>query len=99
MSLEVCDFVSVLLMWKVRSFKNMIAQTQNETIQTTTIDGIKFSFTNEEEFAMIYNEIFREKLYGFFSTTSSPVILDCGAHIGVSILFFKKLYPYAKIIA
>src|SRR5438105_3045769 len=77
----------------------MTAQTQNEAIQTTTLDGIAFSFINKEEFAMIYDEVFRYKPYSFSATTSSPVILDCGAHIGVSILFFKKLYPHAKIIA
>ena len=77
----------------------MTVQTQNEMIQTTTIDSIVFSFTNKEEFTLLYNEIFKKKLYSFATTVSNPVILDCGAHIGVSILFFKKHYPHAKIIA
>lgn len=77
----------------------MTAQTQNEAIQTTTINGIAFSFINKEEFGKIYDDIFKNKVYNFSAATSNPVILDCGAHIGVSVLFFKKLYPHAKIIA
>ncbi len=77
----------------------MTAQTQSEAIQTATIDDIAFSFVNKEEFSKIYDDIFTYKVYSFSAATYNPVILDCGAHIGVSILFFKKLYPYAKITA
>lgn len=33
------------------------------------------------------------------ATAGKPVILDLGAHIGLSTLYFKKLYPQAKIFA
>ena len=35
----------------------------------------------------------------FIPATAEPVILDCGANIGISVLNYKRQYPKAKIIA
>lgn len=45
------------------------------------------------------NEIFVKKNYEFEASKKNPLIVDCGANIGMSIIFFKKLYPDCKIIA
>lgn len=37
--------------------------------------------------------------YYFVPDNSRPTILDCGSNIGMSVLFFKRLYPQSKIIA
>lgn len=68
-------------------------------LRTKEFKGIRFSFVNWRELALIYKDIFIGKEYKFTADTDSPLILDCGAHIGVSVLYFKKLYPKAKIIA
>lgn len=68
-------------------------------IKTIERNGIKFSFFNEEEFEAIYKDIFIQKEYPFKTTVNSPVILDCGAHIGLATIYFKKLYPNARITA
>lgn len=68
-------------------------------IQTIERGGIKFSFLNEEEFERIYDNIFRKNEYPFITNKTKPFILDCGSHIGLSVLYFKKKYPAAKIIA
>lgn len=44
-------------------------------------------------------EIFIDRTYAFHSDTFTPRIIDCGANIGLSILFFKSIYPEARIIA
>ncbi len=44
-------------------------------------------------------EIFVEEVYKFKSASESPYILDCGANIGLSAIYFKHLYPRAQIIA
>ncbi|MCX6150418.1 MAG: FkbM family methyltransferase [Ignavibacteriales bacterium] len=44
-------------------------------------------------------EIFADENYKFHSTNSAPVIYDCGANIGISCLYFKQLFPLAKIKA
>lgn len=46
----------------------------------------------------MFNEIFADEVYKFDSKTVSPKIIDCGSNIGLSILYFKSLYPQAKII-
>lgn len=43
-------------------------------------------------------EIFIENIYKF-SSSPSPYILDCGANIGLSIIYFKRLFPEAIIVA
>ncbi len=72
---------------------------EQRALLTKTIDGITFSFLNERDFNGLYNEIFKVKVYIFSARTTSPFIIDCGANIGLSVLYFKQLYPQAKIIA
>lgn len=45
------------------------------------------------------HEIINEGIYEFQAGTSSPLILDCGANIGMSVVYFKRLYPNSKVIA
>ena len=47
----------------------------------------------------IYQEIFEKKECEFSCSGQSPFIIDCGSHIGMSVLYFKREYPDAKIIA
>lgn len=47
----------------------------------------------------LYKEIFIDEIYYFDTKNKSPFILDCGANIGYSILYFKYLYPDAKILS
>jgi len=49
-------------------------------------------------FLGVYQEMFIDEIYKFNSKNFSPVIIDCGSNIGLSILYFKQLYPTAKII-
>ena len=46
-----------------------------------------------------FSEIFLRGDYGIEYQAKAPVIIDCGAHIGLSILFFKMRYPDAMITA
>lgn len=47
----------------------------------------------------LYDEIFVRLPYLFTARRDDPLILDCGSNIGVSILFFKTLYPKSRIVA
>jgi FkbM family methyltransferase len=44
-----------------------------------------------------YKNIFESKIYHFNSTTRSPFIIDAGGYIGMSVLYFKSIYPDSKI--
>lgn len=46
----------------------------------------------------LFYEIFVKKEYYFTTKKEVPHIIDCGSNIGMSILFFKKHYPHAKIV-
>lgn len=47
----------------------------------------------------LFREIFLSKDYYFNSKSKSPVVIDCGANIGMSVFFIKYLYPSAHITA
>jgi FkbM family methyltransferase len=65
----------------------------------TKIFGFDFVFIDSASFAGQYEEIFNKKIYNFQTENQQPYIIDCGSNVGVSILFFKKTYPKANIIA
>jgi FkbM family methyltransferase len=46
----------------------------------------------------LHGQIFRDLEYFFKPKRANPFIVDCGSNIGMSILFFKALYPEARII-
>lgn len=50
-------------------------------------------------FAYQIKEIFSNEIYKFKSDKESPLIYDCGANIGTSVLYFKQLFPNSKIKA
>lgn len=50
-------------------------------------------------FAFQFEEIFRKKVYFFRNPTSDPYIIDGGANIGLSTIYWKKLYPNSIITA
>ena len=45
------------------------------------------------------HELLLDEIYRFRSDIPNPRILDCGANVGLSIIYFKHLYPEAEIIA
>ena len=50
-------------------------------------------------FLSTYKELFLDEVYKFETNNLKPKILDIGANIGLSVLFFKELYPESEIVA
>jgi FkbM family methyltransferase len=46
----------------------------------------------------LYREIIVAQIYAFPCSTSKPLIVDCGSNVGMSVLFFKALFPNARVI-
>jgi FkbM family methyltransferase len=63
------------------------------------IENNNFQFHDAASFFVTYKEIFIDRIYEYVSKTENPIILDCGANMGLSVLYFAKKYPNAKIIA
>lgn len=65
----------------------------------TKFSGMNISYNDANALMGMYNEIFYQEHYKFIPSVKNPVIIDCGANIGLSVLYFQKLIPASKIIA
>jgi FkbM family methyltransferase len=54
-------------------------------------------FLDLGSFKIVASEVFIKGEYYFVSDHDAPVILDCGANIGLATLFFKRWFPRARI--
>jgi len=61
--------------------------------------GKKIELTDPFCYLRGYREIFLEQIYKFSVDKTCPLIIDCGANIGLSVIYFKYLYPEARIVA
>lgn len=65
----------------------------------TRLFGPRIEFVDKASFGFQYEELFIRRNYEFVSDTPEPRIIDGGANIGLSVLFFKGLYPQSTIAA
>jgi len=65
----------------------------------TDVRFLKYKFTVPDTLSFLhqYREIFVEETYKFESSRPNPVVYDCGANVGLSCLYFKVLFPQARI--
>ena len=87
---------------KYRTYVNLLTRHGNAkrfTAKEISFNGYKFHVIDVPSFMDHYKSIITEEIYNFKAKTNQPVIYDCGANIGISILYFKMLYPESKIIA
>jgi FkbM family methyltransferase len=66
---------------------------------TVKLLGHDFRVADPVSFYWSYREIFLQEIYRFESSKSSPLIIDCGANYGTSIVYFNKIFPSARIVA
>lgn len=69
------------------------------TKKTNVIEFLNKQITiiDSSSFLYMYDEIFRKEIYCFETENKAPYIIDCGANIGLSIIYFNSLFPGAKI--
>lgn len=97
------------VIFKPQSLEITIRTTKEKNKEETTIEryvhgqvtlfGKQFNYVDLPSFDFIKNEIFNLEIYKFNSVKKQPYIIDCGANIGLSVLYFKKVYPEARITA
>jgi FkbM family methyltransferase len=80
---------------QLESLKKMPRYTQGDFVYNQKT----LTFPDAFSFVAIFSELFYKEAYRFKSRTDEPVIIDCGANIGLSAIFFKQLYPKARIVA
>jgi len=69
------------------------------TEMTTKIFGPEIKLGDSLSFYHLYKEIFVKELYKFKTDNEKPFIIDGGANIGMSCIYFKTLFPNARILA
>jgi FkbM family methyltransferase len=69
------------------------------TPSTTIFLGKELQIVDGCTYLVGRDEIFGKGVYEFTAARPDPLILDCGANIGLSVIYFKHLYPQARITA
>jgi FkbM family methyltransferase len=84
---------------KIKKYIHKINNNNNNGIFKTCIFNYNFEYYDYSSILSLFYEIFICQLYEFKCKTDTPTIIDCGSNIGMSVLYFKKLYPESKIIS
>jgi FkbM family methyltransferase len=61
--------------------------------------GRRVEYLNRTHALFLVHEVFVGAAYAFRAATPRPVVLDCGANVGMSVLFFKLQHPDARVVA
>lgn len=61
--------------------------------------GRPLEYLDSSSYYFLHEEIFKEEVYDFHASNSSPRIIDGGSNIGLSVIYFKKKFPAARISA
>jgi FkbM family methyltransferase len=64
----------------------------------TEILGRRFEFRDSISFVEQYREIFEQEVYRFEPVQEPPVIVDTTVNVGLSVLYFKRLYSQSRVI-
>jgi len=62
---------------------------RRKEVVTQQIFGYQVSAYSYQAIRFLFKEIFLAETYQFETPNNSPVIIDCGANIGFSILYFE----------
>jgi FkbM family methyltransferase len=66
---------------------------------TTRLFGKGLALVDAASFLVEFDEIFGRRLYDFPAGAPDPLIIDCGANIGLATIFWKQRFPASRIIA
>jgi FkbM family methyltransferase len=76
-----------------------LRDTPRYTPTYTDLLGTEIGLVDAASFLFMYEEIFERQIYKFKAKNQQPTIIDCGSNIGLSILYFKQLYPNSHVVA
>lgn len=84
------------------AYKSIVSQFGNDPIVRPgriEILGWDLEYVCASALASFVDQILVRRLNDFSPDNDRPVILDCGANIGLSVLNYKRRFPKAKIVA
>lgn len=65
---------------------------------TIRLFGSPVEFFDAASLLHLFRELFVELSYYVDGLPTAPLIVDCGSNLGISILFFKRLYPDCRVV-
>lgn len=68
-------------------------------METTKLGKYTVTYPNSIEYHTLKREIWGQDCYFFQTEKDNPYIIDIGSHIGISVLYFKSMYPNSTIAA
>ncbi|MCH5683462.1 FkbM family methyltransferase [Niabella sp. W65] len=77
--------------------EKIIKHQDNQYIKRVNIGRFSFYYQHPYELLHTYNDIFINGIYEFKTHNENPVIIDCGANIGLSTIYFRSLFLNAQI--
>ncbi len=81
-----------------KSFRVKSEMGYTTKMHVTEYQGLQLSYPAQLEFDTLIEEPFKNHGYYVDLDTQTPLIIDAGAHIGVSALYFHKMYPKATLV-
>jgi FkbM family methyltransferase len=84
---------------KIELKRFFLAGLLKRSLTTESFFGYHVHFFDYETFATLFEELYVADVYYFTPSSSAPLIVDCGSNIGLSVLYFKRLYPQSRVIA
>ncbi len=98
-------FENISLFIRNRNYREFVrllfqyGKVKRNSLKEINFLGYQVSVPDCLSFIFQFKEIFVKQYYRFESDSHEPIIYDCGANIGISVLFFKSLYKNARIKA
>jgi FkbM family methyltransferase len=93
--LSATPYKKINLNWfKIKYYKHLPAG----KMKSHLLFGKTLYFTDSIQLVNGLKEIFIEEMYRQ-ELKANPYIIDCGANIGLSVIYMKQQYPYAEIVA
>ncbi|MGD9077994.1 MAG: FkbM family methyltransferase [Desulfobacterales bacterium] len=83
----------------IQAIDKQVRSYPRQTPGRLKIDGFPIVFADLHSFYHQAIQIFQSEIYGFKTEKDNPVILDCGAHVGLASIYFATKYPNSSIHA
>jgi len=84
--------------WRLRLL-SMFSDGNGRRVRHERFAGLDVEFFDYGALALLFDEVFVKQQYAFLARRPDPLIVDAGSNIGIAILYFKRLYPQARILS
>jgi FkbM family methyltransferase len=85
--------------WRERRELARLASLPRYRPTTTRLLGPELHLADTHSFLAQYRAIFQRQRLAFKCGRPDPVVFDCGANVGLVTIYWKQIYPHARVTA